>query len=146
MIGKPVTLLIVEDDEVDIMGIMRALKSLKISNPTITAKDGIEALEHLRGENGREKITGPYIILLDINMPRMDGLQFLKIIRADPDLKRAIVFMLTTSGTDSDIISAYDYNVAGYVVKSDPEASFREAAQLLNFYRTIVELPKDARA
>jgi len=146
MIGKPVTLLIVEDDEVDVMGIMRALKSLKISNPTITAKDGIEALEHLRGENGREKITGSYIILLDINMPRMDGLQFLKIIRADPDLKRAIVFMLTTSGTDNDIISAYDYNVAGYVVKSDPEASFREAAQLLNFYRTIVELPKDARA
>ena len=146
MIGKPVTLLIVEDDEVDVMGIMRALKSLKISNPTITAKDGIEALEHLRGENGREKITGSYIILLDINMPRMDGLQFLKVIRADPDLKRAIVFMLTTSGTDNDIISAYDYNVAGYVVKSDPEASFREAAQLLNFYRTIVELPKDARA
>jgi len=110
MLGKPVTLLIVEDDEVDVIGIMRALESLKIANPTIIANDGIEALEHLRGENGREKITGPYIILLDINMPRMSGLEFLEIIRSDPALKKSIVFMLTTSNADQDIVAAYEHN------------------------------------
>jgi len=142
MLGKPVTLLIVEDDEVDVIGIMRALESLKIANPTIIANDGIEALEHLRGENGREKITGPYIILLDINMPRMSGLEFLEIIRSDPALKKSIVFMLTTSNADHDIVAAYEHNVAGYVVKSDAEASFAEAARLLSFYWTIIEIPE----
>jgi CheY-like chemotaxis protein len=139
MTGKPVTLLIVEDDEFDAMAIMRALESLKISNPTLIAQDGIEALEHLRGENGREKITVPYIILLDINMPRMSGLELLDIVRGDPELKQAIVFIFTTSSADQDIIAAYEYNVAGYVFKSDIKESLKEAIQQLNFHWTLTE-------
>ena len=113
-----VTLLIVEDDEIDLMGIKRALKELRIKNPTIRAKDGVEALEILRGENGHEKLQKPYIILLDLNMPRMDGVQFLQAIRDDEALKKSVVFVLTTSDTDEDITSAYTHNVAGYIVKS----------------------------
>jgi len=142
MENKPVTLLIVEDDEVDVMGIKRALDSLKVANPAIVADDGIEALEHLRGENGRKKLDQPFIILLDINMPRMNGVEFLEEIRSDPEFKKSIVFVLTTSESDADIMKAYDYNVAGYIVKSDAKASFLEAASLLSFYWTIVELPK----
>lgn len=139
---KPVTLLIVEDDEIDVMGIQRALDSLKVANPLVVADDGIEALEILRGTNGREKLEQPFVILLDLNMPRMNGIEFLDEIRTDPELKKAIVFILTTSESDADIMQAYDYNVAGYIVKSDARASFMEAASLLSFYWTIVELPK----
>ncbi len=142
MQSKPVTLLIVEDDEIDVMGIQRALNSLKVANPLVVADDGIEALEILRGTNGREKLEQPYVILLDLNMPRMNGVEFLDEIRTDPELKKSIVFILTTSESDSDIMQAYDYNVAGYIVKSDARASFMEAASLLSFYWTIVELPK----
>jgi len=142
MLNKPVTLLIVEDDELDVIGIRRALESLKVANPLIVANDGVEAIEYLRGENGREKLEQPFVILLDINMPRMNGIEFLKEIRSDPILKKSTVFVLTTSESDADIIGAYDYNVAGYIVKSDAKASFLEAASLLSFYWTIVELPK----
>jgi len=139
---KPVTLLIVEDDEIDVMGIKRALDSLKVANPIMVADDGIEALEILRGTNGREKLEQPFVILLDLNMPRMNGVEFLDEIRTDPELKKSIIFILTTSESDADIVQAYDYNVAGYIVKSDARASFMEAASLLNFYWTIVEMPK----
>lgn len=142
MIPAPVTLLIVEDDEIDLMAMKRALKQLKITNPVLHAHDGVNALEILRGENGKEKLTRPYIILLDINMPRMNGIEFLGNLRADPDLKNSIVFVLTTSEADQDIIGAYNYNVAGYIVKSDAADSFLQAAKLLDFYWTIVALPK----
>ena len=143
MTGQPVTLLIVEDDEIDLMGVHRALRDLKISNPTIHAVDGIEALEILRGENGHDAIKRPYIILLDLNMPRMNGIQFLETIRADDSLKNAVVFVLTTSDADTDIIGAYAFNVAGYIVKSDARESFREAMNMLDIYWTIVALPED---
>lgn len=139
--GVPIKLLIVEDDDVDLMGIKRALKDLRINNPVLRARDGVEALEMLRGEGGHDALTGPYIILLDLNMPRMDGIEFLKEVRADERLKRAIVFVLTTSETDDDIVNAYAFNVAGYIVKSDAREGFREAISLLDLYWTIVALP-----
>lgn len=139
--GEPVKLLLVEDDDVDVMGVKRAFKTLKIANPLFIAHDGIEALEYLRGENGREKVTSPYIILLDLNMPRMNGIEFLNEIRNDPDLRQSIVFVLTTSARDEDKVKAYDHNIAGYMLKSDPTKSFQEAMQLLDYYWTIVELP-----
>ncbi len=142
MSGQPVTLLIVEDDEIDLMGIHRALRDLKISNPTVHAVDGIEALETLRGENGKTAVKRPYIILLDLNMPRMNGIQFLEEIRSDEALKDSVVFVLTTSDADADIISAYAFNVAGYIVKSDARESFKEAMDMLDVYWTIVALPK----
>ena len=138
---SPVTLLVVEDDEVDLMALKRALKNLKLSNPIIHANDGVEALEILRGQNGKVALNRPYIILLDINMPRMNGIEFLGNLRADPELKNSVVFVLTTSESDQDIIGAYNYNVAGYIVKSDATDSFAQAAKLLDCYWTIVALP-----
>lgn len=139
--GQPVTLLLVEDDELDLMGIQRALEELKIKNPVLVAHDGVEALEHLRGENGRQKLAGPFIILLDLNMPRMNGIELLDELRGDPELRRSIVFVLTTSSADEDRVQAYEHNVAGYIVKADPKDGFREAIELIDFYWTIVALP-----
>ncbi len=136
-----VTFLIVDDDDIDVELIKRAFTKLKIANPVIRAADGIEALEILRGEGGREKIQPPYIILLDINMPRMSGLELLEEIRKDENLHRAVIFMLTTSDNEFDIAHSYDKNVAGYVVKSRVGSSFEEALKMLDHYWRIVELP-----
>jgi len=138
---RTASLLLVEDDEVDIAAVRRALKALKIANDLYVARDGIEALEMLRGENGREPIPHPYLILLDLNMPRMDGREFLEELRRDPAHKDAIVFIMTTSRNDSDKAEAYGLNVAGYIVKEDPIGTFRRAIALLDHYWSLVELP-----
>lgn len=135
------TLLIVEDDDVDLMGIQRSLKMNGVANPIKIARDGLEALELLRGENGQEKIKMPFILLLDLNMPRMNGLELMKEIREDDLLKVSPIFVLTTSKADKDIIDAYNHNVAGYIVKSDPSESFGKATRLIKDYCSVVELP-----
>lgn len=140
--GPTVNLLLVEDDEVDIQGLKRAFNKSRIANPITVARDGIEALEILRGENGREKLAKPHLILLDLNMPRMNGLEFLETIRADEDLKQSVVFMITTSKADEDKARAYGHNVAGYIVKQDPANTFMEAVSLLEHYWKIVEFPQ----
>lgn len=139
--NKAATLLIVEDDHVDILGIKRALKKLRIANPVLTANDGLEALSILRGENGHEKIGAPFLIMLDLNMPRMGGLEFLKTIRDDPELKSTIVFVMTTSSDERDIFAAYESNIAGYIVKGNAEETFIQALSMLDHYWRIVELP-----
>jgi CheY-like chemotaxis protein len=138
---KEATFLLIEDDEVDVMHLERSFKKLKIANPMVVANDGIEALEVLRGENGHAKLDTPYIILLDLNMPRMSGLEFLKEIRDDPALKQSVIFVLTTSNDDQDKTKAYDNHVAGYIVKSDAGESFLEALEMLDRYWRVVELP-----
>jgi CheY-like chemotaxis protein len=137
---KAVEILIVEDDDIDAKGIYRAMNKLKIANPTRRVKDGIEALRLLRQE-GDEFINRPYVILLDINMPRMNGLELLEEIRADDELKDSIVFVLTTSRAQEDRIAAFKYNVAGYMVKSNLEEGFMSALKLIDHYWRIVELP-----
>jgi CheY-like chemotaxis protein len=137
-----VNLLLVEDDEVDIQGMKRAFAKSRIGNPITVARDGIEALEFLRGENGRPKLAKPHLILLDLNMPRMNGLEFLQAIRADEDLKRSIVFMITTSKAEEDRARAYDQHVAGYIVKQDPANTFMQAVALMEHYWKIVEFPE----
>ena len=103
-----VNLLLVDDDEVDVQGLKRAFAKSRIGNPITVARDGIEALEFLRGENGRPQLPKPHLILLDLNMPRMNGLEFLKEIRADEDLKKSVVFMITTSKGEEDKARAYN--------------------------------------
>ena len=137
-----VNLLLVEDDEVDIQGLKRAFAKSRIGNPITVARDGIEALEFLRGENGRPKLPKPHLILLDLNMPRMNGLEFLEAIRADEDLKRSVVFMITTSKAEEDKARAYDQHVAGYIVKQDPANTFMQAVALMEHYWKIVEFPE----
>ena len=137
-----VNILLVEDDEVDVMAVKRAFRDLKIANPVIEAVDGVEALEILRGENGRSRMSQPYLILLDLNMPRMGGLEFLAEIRKDPELHRAVVFVMTTSAAEEDRVNAYNLNVAGYVLKHSPGHSFMEAISMLQHYWRVVEFPE----
>ena len=121
------------------MGLNRAFKAARISNPVSFAHDGMEALEMLRGTNGRQRLPRPYLILLDLNMPRMDGIEFLQELRKDEDLKRSILFVMTTSAADADKAKAYDLGVAGYILKSNPANAFLEATALLDVYWRVVE-------
>jgi len=137
-----VNILLVEDDEVDVMAVKRALKDLKIANPFFRAADGIDALEILRGENGKTKLPRPYIILLDLNMPRMGGLEFLEELRKEPDLRSSIVFVMTTSAAEEDRARAYDKCISGYVLKHSTAHSFIDAVTMLEHYWRVVEFPE----
>jgi len=138
---QDVTILLVEDDEVDVRAIRRGLEKQKISNPLIPATDGIEALQLLRGEGGRTKVPRPYLILLDLNMPRMNGIQFLQELRKDPRLTDSIVFVLTTSAAEEDQVAAYKEHIAGYLVKADAGENFLKAIQLLDKFVITVQFP-----
>ena len=139
--GETVTILLVEDDEIDAEAIQRAFVKNKLANPLVIAKDGVEALEVLRGENGKSKLCPPYLILLDLNMPRMNGLEFLTELRADPDIGDSIVFVLTTSDLDEDKVAAYGHRVAGYTVKSKVGGSFLALVTMVDAYWRIIEFP-----
>lgn len=141
MTTRTATVLLVEDDSVDQMAVQRAFQKAKIGNPILVAKDGIEALEMLRGEKGRARVTSPCLILLDLQMPRMNGIEFLTEIRKDPALRPLIVFVLTTSKDEEDRVNAYKFNVAGYIVKSDAGNGFLNLVTMLEHYWKIVELP-----
>ena len=134
-------LLHVEDDDICQMMLSREFKKAKIANPISGACDGIDALEMLRGTNGRERLSRPFLILLDLNMPRMNGIEFLKALRQDPELKKSIVFVLTTSDADEDKVGAYNLGVAGYILKSNPANAFLETTALLDTYWRVVEFP-----
>ena len=136
--GQPITLLVVDDDDVDAMGIERALKKLNIRNPIVRARDGIEGLALLRQPNA---VPQPYIILLDINMPRMNGLEMLAELRKDPKLSNAVVFILTTSKIYKDRMAAYDQHIAGYIVKNQVGDGFIRIIEMLDHYWQVVDLP-----
>lgn len=136
----PVHILLVDDDEVDVMAVKRAFRAHKIGNPLLVARDGIEALAMLRGQ-GVPKVPRPYMILLDLNMPRMNGIEFLQELRADPEHGQAVVFVLTTSDADQDRAAAYDKLIVGYIVKANAGHDFVKVINLLDAYWTIVELP-----
>jgi CheY-like chemotaxis protein len=141
MTSSEVTLLLVEDDDIDAQSVKRALQRAGIRNPLVRAHDGIEALELLRGEGGREQLTPPYLLLVDIRMPRLDGIGLIRALRADAALARTVVFVLTTSDSDKDKLAAYDANVSGYIVKSDAGGDFHQLMQLLEYYLLIVSPP-----
>ena len=143
---RPLHILLVEDDELDVMNVQRAFRKNSISNPLYVAGNGVEALEMLRG-------TGPgtperprlpdtrRIILLDLNMPRMGGIEFLRELRADPVLAPTTVIVLTTSDEERDKVEAYQLNVAGYILKPVTLQAFVEIMATLNKYWTVSELP-----
>ena len=135
---KMLNILLVEDDEVDVMNVRRAFKKNNICNPLWVAGNGLDALEMLRtGDMPRER----RLVLLDLNMPRMNGIEFLRELRADPELRPVPVVVLTTSDDERDRVEAYNLNVAGYILKPVTLMNFVEAMATLNKYWSLVELP-----
>jgi CheY-like chemotaxis protein len=138
MTAPPLNILLVEDDEVDVETVKRAFERGHISNPLYVAGDGIEALEKLRSGDIPPQRR---LVLLDLNMPRMNGIEFLREVRKDPELCQTPVVVLTTSDMDRDKFAAYDLNIAGYLVKPVTFDRFCELVVTLNKYWTLVELP-----
>lgn len=141
MTNKEVSILLVEDDDGDFKLVQRAFRKAGIANQLIRAIDGVDALEMLNGTHGKMSIKRPYMLMVDINMPRMNGLNLVRTIREDPKLKDTIVFMLTTSKHDEDKQTAYNLNVAGYILKENAGHDFLELISLIGGYSRIVEMP-----
>ena len=138
MTSALLNILLVEDDVVDVMNVKRAFDKNHITNPLYVAENGVAALRMLRaGEVPKDR----RIVLLDLNMPRMNGIEFLQALRADPELKSTSVVVLTTSNNERDKIEAYDLNVAGYLVKPVTFSEFAELMAALNKYWSLVEMP-----
>ena len=136
--GRALNLLLVEDDDLDVMNVQRAFEEGHITNPMWVAGDGVEALELLRAGAVPDERR---LVLLDLNMPRMSGIEFLRELRGDPALRGTPVVVLTTSDDERDRVEAYDLNVAGYLLKPVTFGSFVELMALLNRYWTVVEMP-----
>jgi CheY-like chemotaxis protein len=129
--------LLVEDDNVDAMTVKRAFNELKVSNGLVRAINGEEALGYLKAETDKM----PCVILLDLNMPKMNGIEFLKVVKADEVLKGIPVVVLTTSKDDQDKVESFKLSVAGYIVKPVDYKKFVEAMRILDLYWTLSELP-----
>jgi CheY-like chemotaxis protein len=138
-----INILLVEDDEVDVMNVQRAFRKNKITNPLYIAENGLEALAMLRSQDGKNPIVPSLrrLILLDLNMPKMNGLEFLHQLRADSELKSTPVVVLTTSDEDKDRLEAYNLNVAGYLLKPVTFANFDQIMTTLNNYWALSEMP-----
>ena len=139
--SKMLHILLVDDDEVDVMNVQRAFRKNNILNPLYIAHNGLEALALLRGTNGEKIPSERRLVLLDLNMPRMNGLEFLREVRNDADLHALTVIVLTTSDDERDKVEAYNLNVAGYILKPVTFGAFFEAMATLNKYWAINELP-----
>ena len=133
-----ISILLVEDDRVDVMTVKRALKDLKVTNPLNITSNGEEALAFLQEERNQR----PSIILLDLNMPRMNGLEFLKIIKQHKSLKRIPVIVLTTSEEEQDRIESFYLSVAGYMIKPIDYLKFVEIMRTIHQYWILSELPE----
>ena len=138
MNSSSLNILLVEDDDVDVMNVKRAFDKNHITNPLFVAGNGLEALEKLRSGGIPQ---GRRIVLLDLNMPKMNGIEFLRELRKDPALAPTPVVVLTTSNNDRDKIDAFNFNVAGYLLKPVTFAEFSELMVTLNKYWTLVEMP-----
>jgi CheY-like chemotaxis protein len=130
-------ILLVEDDRVDVMTVERALKDVKVTNRLVCTGNGEEALEYLKTENNKK----PCVILLDLNMPKMNGIEFLKIAKTDEALKSIPVVVLTTSKTAQDVVESFKLGAAGYMVKTVDYSKFVETVRTIDLYWTLSELP-----
>ena len=138
MSDRVLNILLVEDDEVDVMNVRRAFERNNVSNPLFVASNGLDGLEVLRGDKMPKERR---LVLLDLNMPKMNGIEFLQALRADPELASTPVVVLTTSNDDQDKIDAYNLNVAGYLLKPVTFSNFCERMATLNKYWSLVEMP-----
>lgn len=136
---RALNLVLVDDDEIDVMNVRRALDKARVTNPVFVAHNGLEALELLRSDKvPRER----RLVLLDLNMPRMNGIEFLRALRDDPDLRSTPVVVLTTSDDERDKVHAFNLNVAGYLLKPVTFLNFVDVMTTLNKYWALVELPE----
>lgn len=145
MLDSPVKILIVDDDEIAVMHVQRELTKHGITNEVLVANDGVEGLDILFGRENQKPILEPVMVLLDINMPRMNGLEFLRELRGDPQYCQTIVFMHTTSDDPRDRDLAYAMNVAGYLIKSDRGAGLLDQFSMLRDYLKCVRFPHPRR-
>lgn len=134
--SKPI--LVVEDDQVDVMTVKRALKEIDVTNQVVNLENGEEALKYLRDRESAK----PCIILLDLNMPVMNGIEFLQVAKHDAQLKRIPVVVLTTSEEQQDRLNSFDLGVAGYMVKPVNYLRFVEVMRTIDAYWTISEMPQ----
>lgn len=134
--NKPI--LLVEDDVVDQMTVKRALKEIHVTNRLIVANNGEEALFYLQND----KYDKPTLVLLDINMPKMNGVEFLKVVKEDDILKKIPVIVLTSSKEDSDRIDSFDLGVAGYLVKPVDYKKFVDVIRTIHMYWKLSEMPE----
>lgn len=139
---RPIRVLLVEDDEIDRMSVERAFRRTKSKHQIYHAGHGREALDILRGTDGRSALARPYVILLDLQMPVMNGLEFLDELRSDKLLRGAPVFILSTSRATEDLAAGYDRNIVGYMVKSSVGEEFQGAIRLVEAYWRTVTLPE----
>ena len=145
--GEPITILLVEDNPADARLVKEAMKEVKINNTLYHVPDGVEAMAFLRRQGEYSKMIRPDVVLLDLNMPRKDGRQTLKEIKADPDLRRIPVVILTVSDAEEDIIKSYDLHANCYVTKPLNLSEFSEVvAGIENFWFEIVKLPPNGKS
>ncbi len=135
--SKPI--LLVEDDTVDVMTVKRALKDLQVTSELVPTGDGEEALAYLR-DHGNAK---PCVIFLDLNMPKMNGTEFMRIVKADEVLRRIPIIVLTTSNSEQDISRSFELGAAGYMVKSVDYKKFMEIIKTVDLYWTLSKLPSN---
>ena len=138
-----INILVVDDDDVSSEAVLRVLGKTALNFTLTTAGDGLEGLEILRGVHKTKKIIAPMLVLLDLNMPRMDGLDFLQHVRGDVELHKTVVFVFTTSNRDIDRAASYERHIAGYIVKSDVGPHYCKLAELLTSYGKSITLPQD---
>lgn len=141
---EKMAILLAEDDPVDVMSVKRAFKKNNVTNPLFVVADGEEALEFLRNEGryaDKQSFIRPSLILLDLNMPRMGGLELLEILKSDKDWRKIPVVILTTSNEESDIRKSFEIGVAGYIMKPVTFDNFSKAISIFDLYWTLSELP-----
>lgn len=134
------SILLIEDDDVAAEAAMRNLKKSGLDYPFYTVANGAEGLAALRGNSPHGTLPKSTIVLLDLNMPVMDGFEFLEALRADQELRSKVVFVLTTSDADADRTRAYHNCIAGYIVKSALDSRLSNLANLLKSYDAAITL------
>ena len=142
MNARPIELLLVEDSPGDVELTREALREARVSNRLNVVHDGAAALAYLRGEGEFRSAPRPDLVLLDLNLPRMDGREVLAAVKADPALRRIPVVVLTTSQAERDVLQAYDLHVNAYIVKPVDLAQFLSVVQSIeSFWLAVVKLP-----
>lgn len=140
--GKDINFLLIEDNDLDAQILKRCLTKMGAASSIMRARDGLEGLELLREDQAKNIIPRPYVILLDINMPRMNGHEFLASLRAADDLKACQVFVLTTSDNRKDIDLAYQQNASGYIVKPNSSSELSTVLETLQAFWAVCEAPQ----